>query len=97
MKSVSGRMLAMNFTTNHGKGGSYEQDWIIFSGRCYQGTSQRGCEYNTESLAKSHGISAAYVNDVLQGHRMPGPTVLKALGFNFLELYAKSNLEKDTP
>jgi len=40
--------------------------------------------------AKAHGVSPSYVNDVLQGHRAPGATLLKALGFKFTELYERT-------
>ena len=33
------------------------------------------------SFAKAHGISTAYVNDILQGRRLPGKKILDALGF----------------
>jgi len=31
-------------------------------------------------FARSAGLSAAYVNDVIHGNRAPGPSILKALG-----------------
>lgn len=44
---------------------------------------------NQKAWAKANGVSASYVNDVLQGHRAPGFKVLAALGFKALEFYAK--------
>jgi len=31
-------------------------------------------------FGNTHGLSAAYLSDVLRGNRMPGPTVLDILG-----------------
>lgn len=33
------------------------------------------------NFAKAHGISTAYVNDILQGRRDPGKKILDAIGF----------------
>jgi len=33
------------------------------------------------NFARAHGVSTAYVNDVLQGRREPGKKILDALGF----------------
>lgn len=42
------------------------------------------------AFAKKHGISIAYVNDVLQGRRQPGDKILKALGLESQLTYRKS-------
>lgn len=39
--------------------------------------------------ARALGISGAYLSDILQLHRDPGPTVLKALGFGRRTVYVK--------
>lgn len=41
------------------------------------------------AFAKKHGISIAYVNDVLQGRRQPGDKILKALGLESQVTYRK--------
>jgi transcriptional regulator with XRE-family HTH domain len=41
------------------------------------------------ALAKELGITAAYLGDVLNGKRKPGPTVLNALGFRRVITYVK--------
>lgn len=35
---------------------------------------------NQAAWAKRHGISAAYVSDVLSGRRLPGDKITKAMG-----------------
>jgi len=40
--------------------------------------------------AKALGISAAYLSDIMQSRRDPGPTVLKALGFERQVIYVRS-------
>jgi hypothetical protein len=45
----------------------------LLSDQCVKAGSQR-------AWATKHKISPAHVNDVLQGHRGPGPTILEALG-----------------
>lgn len=42
------------------------------------------------AFAKKHGISIAYVNDVLQGRRAPGDKILKALGLESQLTYKKA-------
>jgi transcriptional regulator with XRE-family HTH domain len=42
------------------------------------------------AFAKKHGISIAYVNDVLQGRRQPGDKILKALGLESQVTYRKA-------
>jgi len=42
------------------------------------------------ALAKELGITAAYLGDVLNGKRMPGPTLLNALGFRRVITYEKA-------
>lgn len=37
--------------------------------------------------ARAHGISPAYVNDVLHGRRDPGPKILDAIGFEKMITY----------
>lgn len=39
--------------------------------------------------AKEHGMSAAYVSDVLSGRRDPGEKALKALGLERVVIYRK--------
>ena len=39
------------------------------------------------SFAKAHGISTAYVNDILQGRRDPGKKILDAIGFEKRVIY----------
>lgn len=41
------------------------------------------------AYAKDKGLSAQYVNDVVQGHREPGPTVLDALGLEKVVTYRR--------
>jgi DNA-binding transcriptional regulator YdaS (Cro superfamily) len=36
------------------------------------------------------GISAQYLNDVIQGRRDPGPTLLKALGIKAVQTYEEA-------
>lgn len=40
--------------------------------------------------ARTHGISAAYVSDVIQGRREPGEKILKALGLEKVVTYVPS-------
>lgn len=44
--------------------------------------------------ARSKGVSAAYVNDVLKGRRDPGPKILDALGFERVVTYRPKQVEK---
>jgi len=37
--------------------------------------------------ARTHGVSPAYVNDVLNGRRDPGPKILAAIGFEKVVTY----------
>lgn len=41
------------------------------------------------ACAKALGISPAYLSDILQLRRDPGPTVLKALGFERRVIYVR--------
>jgi len=41
------------------------------------------------ACAKALGISGAYLSDILQLRRDPGPSVLKALGFERRVVYVK--------
>ena len=41
------------------------------------------------SWAHAHGVSTAYVSDVLAGRREPGPTILEALGVTRSVSYAR--------
>jgi len=41
--------------------------------------------------AKAHGVSGAYVSDVLAGRRDPGEAVLKALGLERVVIYRKAS------
>lgn len=41
------------------------------------------------AFARQHGISLAYVNDVLQGRREPGDKILRALGMERSVTYRK--------
>lgn len=43
--------------------------------------------------AKAHGISPAYVSDVIQGRREPGEKILKALGLKRIVSYVPSKAE----
>ena len=43
------------------------------------------------ALAKELGITAAYLGDVLNGKRKPGPTLLNALGFCLVITYVKDD------
>lgn len=44
------------------------------------------CEQSTQKdVAAQVGISQSYLNDVLQGHRMPGQKILDALKLRQLE------------
>ena len=47
------------------------------------------------AFAKQHGISLAYVNDVLQGRRKPGQKILDALGLE-VELVARRKPKQRT-
>lgn len=40
--------------------------------------------------AKSHGVSPAYVSDVIAGRREPGKKILKALGLEKVVTYVPS-------
>lgn len=40
-----------------------------------------------KALAEHIGVSGAYLSDVLQGYRQPGPKILKALGIERNEAY----------
>lgn len=42
------------------------------------------------AFAKKHGVSIAYVNDVLQGRRAPGAKILAALGLESQLTYRKA-------
>lgn len=41
---------------------------------------KRQCNGNQAAWAKRHGVSAAYVNDVLKQRRLPGKKITKAMG-----------------
>jgi hypothetical protein len=41
---------------------------------------RRAVKGNASAWAKAHDISPAYVSDVLQGRRLPGKKITKALG-----------------
>ena len=43
------------------------------------------------ALAKELGITAAYLGDVLNGKRKPGPTLLNAIGFRRVITYVKDD------
>jgi DNA-binding transcriptional regulator YdaS (Cro superfamily) len=42
---------------------------------------------NQAAWARSHGISPAYVSDVINGRREPGPAILDALGIERVVTY----------
>ncbi len=42
-----------------------------------------------QQFAKLNHISSAYVNDVINGRRMPGKSILAALGLVRVVMYAK--------
>ena len=46
------------------------------------------------ALAKELGITAAYLGDVLNGKRKPGPTLLNAIGFRRVITYVKASEKK---
>lgn len=46
------------------------------------------------AFAKENNISAQYVNDVIQGHRDPGPVVLDALGLEKVVSYRRKTTAK---
>jgi len=46
------------------------------------------------ALAKELGITAAYLGDVLNGKREPGPTLLNALGFRRVITYVRAGEKK---
>lgn len=39
------------------------------------------------AFAKKHGVSVAYVSDVLNGRKSPGPALLKAMGLRKVVRY----------
>lgn len=41
-------------------------------------------------FAEKHGVSAAYVSDVLNGRQDPGPALLTALGLRRVVLYVRA-------
>ncbi len=42
------------------------------------------------ALAERLGVTPAYLSDVLQGRREPGPKILAALGLRRVEMYLKA-------
>lgn len=42
-----------------------------------------------KAFAARHGISPAYINDVLQGRREPGEKILAAIGFERVVTYRR--------
>ena len=42
------------------------------------------------SSAKAHGVSPAYLSDVLNGRREPGEAILSALGLTRVAVYQKT-------
>ena len=42
------------------------------------------------SWAKAHGVSPAYLSDVLNGRREPGEAILNALGLTRVAVYQKT-------
>jgi hypothetical protein len=44
-----------------------------------------------KAWADEHGVSGAYVNDVLRGRRDPGDAILKALGLKRMVTYVKAD------
>lgn len=50
---------------------------------------RRACETagSNKAWAGKHGVSEAYVSDVLNGHRSPGPAICTALGIE--QVYRK--------
>lgn len=59
-------------------------------------------ECSQKEFADQHGISPQYVHDVLNGRRMPGASILNALGlrkrviyeFKLMDALAKNKLER---
>ena len=54
---------------------------------------RRACEAagGQQAWARAHGISPAYVCDVLNARRAPGTKILRALGWIRLVTYQRSN------
>jgi hypothetical protein len=52
---------------------------------------QRSCDRldSQKAWAEKHNVSTAYVCDVLQHRRDPGPSILEALGLVAVTVYAK--------
>jgi DNA-binding transcriptional regulator YdaS (Cro superfamily) len=48
---------------------------------------------NQAAWAKAHGVSAAYVSDVLVGRREPGDAILRALGLVRVVTYQRARGE----
>ncbi len=48
--------------------------------------------------ARKWGVSSAYLHDCLNGRRLPGPSILKPLGYERKRttVYLKSKIEVDT-
>lgn len=47
--------------------------------------------------AHAWGISQAYLSDVLHGSRLPGPAILRAVGYQLTHEYRKIGGETDGP
>jgi DNA-binding transcriptional regulator YdaS (Cro superfamily) len=54
---------------------------------------QTACEKagSQNKWAKQHGITQQYVNQVLNGHRTPGPQILAALGLTRVTRVTKAS------
>jgi hypothetical protein len=54
---------------------------------------QRSCDRlgSQKAWAKKYNVSAAYVCDVLQHRRDPGPSILEALGLVAVTVYREAN------
>jgi DNA-binding transcriptional regulator YdaS (Cro superfamily) len=48
-----------------------------------------------QAWAQAHGLSLAYVNDVLHGRRQPGKRICAALGFRRVVLYEPVRQENE--
>lgn len=48
--------------------------------------------HTQKSAAKAYGVSASYLNDVLEGRRRPGKKILDALGFKAVTYYERKDV-----
>lgn len=60
----------------------------VLAGACEKAGGQ-------SAWAKSHGLSAPYISDILKKRREPGPQVLDALGFERIITYRAKEAHHD--